>query len=285
MAVSSTLFEIEKQGGQSSQAFENPWDMVDITKYPITLRDSEAYRCLVDQCRKQMKESGYCLLQGFVTDEALAAMKDESRKLAPLAFHNTLTGNAYLTPDDSSLEQSDVRRLNATTALGAVAYDQFPAESLIRRLYEWDGLMSFLGEALGYDEIFRYADPLGGLNLAVMKTGDHLRWHFDQTDFVVSLLIQDCDAGGKYEVFPWTRSTTDEKFERVKEIIKGSREGITTLDITPGCLVLFMGRHSLHRVTAVEGETDRLIVLFGYDTKPGVESSDHLKMIRYGRTK
>ena len=48
--------------------------------------------------------------------------------------------------------------------------------------------------------------------------------------------------------------------------------------------MLFEGRHSLHRVTAVQGRTPRYVALFGYDTKPDTMSSDLLKQIRYGRT-
>ena len=233
-----------------------------------------------------MKSNGYCLLQGFMKEEALELMVREAREIAPFAFHNTLTGNAYLTPQDPDLDDDDVRKIEDTTALGAVAYDQVPNGSALRRLYEWDGLMEFLADALGYERLYRYDDHLGALNLAVMKEGDHLRWHFDQTDFVVSLLIQDCLAGGKYEVYPKTRSAEEENFDLVKDIVKNNRrEGILTLDIKPGCLVLFKGRHSLHRVTTVQGDVDRLIALFGYDTSSGVCGSDYLKMIRYGRIK
>ena len=37
------------------------------------------------------------------------------------------------------------------------------------------------------------------MNLAVMIEGDELGWHFDQTDFVVSLAIQSSDDGGDFE--------------------------------------------------------------------------------------
>ena len=43
--------------------------------------------------------------------------------------------------------------------------------------------------------LHRYADPCGALNLAVMGDGDELQWHFDQTDFVVSLAIQPAERG------------------------------------------------------------------------------------------
>lgn len=263
---------------------EQPCDMVDLRRYPIVDRGTSEYKELVKFCRSEMGKTGYCLLQDFVTADALKALASEAEELAPTAFHNTLTGNAYLTPEDASLDSSDPRTMMSTTALGAVAFDQIPESALIRRLYMWDGLLEFVGDALGYEKLYRYADPLGALNIAVMGDGDHLRWHFDQTDFVVSLLLRPSLGGGEYEVYPMTRSEKEENFDRVRAILKGSREGILTLDIQPGCLVLFKGRHSLHRVTPITGEVDRLIALFGYDAKPGVVSTDHLRMIRYGRT-
>jgi hypothetical protein len=80
----------------------------------------------------------------------------------------------------------------AHTRLTAVAYDRFPPGSALRMLYESDALLAFLSRALGF-EVFRYDDPLGGLNLAAMYDGDRLAWHYDQTDFVVSLAVQESD--------------------------------------------------------------------------------------------
>ena len=53
--------------------------------------------------------------------------------------------------------------------------------------------------------------------------------------------------------------------------------------MTPGTLMLFEGRWSLHRVTTVRGAVPRYVGLFGYDTAPGTLSSELLKLVRYGR--
>ena len=52
----------------------------------------------------------------------------------------------------------------------------------------------------------------------------------------------------------------------------------------PGTVLVFEGRHSLHRVSPLGGDTSRLVALLGYDTKPDTMSSELLKMVRYGRT-
>jgi len=44
--------------------------------------------------------------------------------------------------------------------------------------------------------------------------------------------------------------------------------------MTPGTLLVFAGRHSMHRVSPIRGATPRLVALFGYDTMPGTMSSE-----------
>ena len=41
-----------------------------------------------------------------------------------------------------------------------------------------------------------------------MGQGDELQWHFDQTDFVVSLAIRDAEVGGDFEVVPASAAPT-----------------------------------------------------------------------------
>lgn len=263
----------------------SPADLIDLEQYPITDPESDKYQKLVNHCREQLGKLGACVLPQFITKAATLSMAKEAEKLAPLAYHNTLTGNAYLTEDEKDFDAEHPRKATATTALGAVAYDQIAPEALVRQLYEWNTLMHFLRDALGKEKLYRYADPMGGLNIAVMKDGDHLRWHFDQTDFVTTILLQASKAGGEYEFIPNIRNTINENYKHVKAVLNGSKEGVIKLEIEPGALVLFEGRNSLHRVTPIEGDLPRYIALFGYDTRPDVVSSDYLRQIRYGRTK
>jgi hypothetical protein len=257
---------------------------IDIERYPVHDLASPAANALIADCRRQLAATGSCVLEGFLTAAAVAAMAAEARLLAPLAHRMPNSrSTAYLeAPDESYPEDHPKRRLQRT-AVGAVAYDLFPPGSLIRRLYEWDGLLAFCELALAKPRLWRYADPLGGLNLAVMADGDELLWHFDQTDFVVSLLLQPSARGGRFEYVPNIRSATEPNFARVHALLDGRRDGVIELDLAPGTLALFEGRNSIHRVSPIEGDLPRLIALLGYDTKPGTMSSDGLKQRRYGR--
>ena len=133
------------------------------------------------------------------------------------------------------------------------------------------------------DAIYPYADPLGALNLAVMGDGEQLQWHFDQTDFVVSLALQDAEVGGDFEVAPQIRTADDERYDDVARVLGGgARRGRDAADDA---------RHAAGVRRPVldaprepdRGSTPRLVALLGYDTKPGTMSSELLKEVRYGR--
>ena len=145
--------------------------------------------------------------------------------------------------------------------------------------------MELLCEILEVRPIHRMDDPLGALNLAVMEEGHVQGWHYDSTDFIVSLAIQASEGGGLFECAPFIRSADEENYDEVARVIAlEERERVQVFPMVPGTLMIFQGRHSIHRVTPVEGDTPRFVGLFGFDTKPGTTSSDLLKIVRYGRT-
>jgi hypothetical protein len=239
---------------------------------------------LVDDGRAQMHKTGACELPNFVRPEALDLFIDDARRLAPRAYPSGGLGTVYLGFPDESFPADHPQQWLGNYGVKAVAYDLFPDDSPMRRLYEWDELLRFLAAVLELEVVYPYADPLGALNLAVMDDGDELQWHFDQTDFVVSLAVQDADEGGDFEVAPFIRSADDERYDAVKRVLDGDRSDVVTLPMTPGTLLIFAGRNSLHRVSPIRGDTTRLVGLFGYDTQPGTMSSELLKAVRYGRT-
>ena len=144
-------------------------------------------------------------------------------------------------------------------------------------------MLAFIAVVVDRGPIYRYADPLGALNIAVMKDGDSLLWHYDQTDFVTSILLQDCEAGGDFEYVPMIRSAGNENYDRVRRLLDGDRGEAVRLALEPGTFAFFEGRQSIHRVAPIAGPTDRYIGLLGFDTKPHTNSSERLKMRRYGR--
>jgi len=262
----------------------HPSELVDLNRYPIGDLTSPGASELIAYCRDHLKSMGCCVLPGFVTAAATQKMAQEAQEIVPQTYWSTVEGNAYLEPEDKTLPLDNPRNMTEITKLGALAYDQIPTQHALRRLFEWDGLMAFLAACLEKERLFRYADPMGSLNVSVMKDGDYLRWHFDQTDFVTSIALQDAEVGGDFECVPLIRKPDAENYDRVRAVLQGDRTGVVKIEMQPGALVLFQGRYTIHRVTPIQGNTLRLVALLGYDTKPGVMSSEHLRYMRYGRT-
>ena len=257
--------------------------IVDTVRYPLD--DVVARRRIIDAARADLADSGVAILEGFVRAGAVAAICAEAEALEPIAKHQGVEGTPYLGLPDESFPAGHPRRALVRSHLTAIAYDLFPTGSLLRSLYEWDGLTELVAEMLDQPVLHRYADPLGALNVAVMRDGDELGWHFDQTDFVVSIALQSSEEGGLFESACRVRDAEDERYGVVSSILAGERTGsaVTTVPMRPGTLMLFEGRNSLHRVTPIVGPTPRHVALLAYDTKPGTDSTDLLKLVRYGR--
>jgi hypothetical protein len=259
-------------------------ELVDLERYPIDAPGSAAFDAAVATARAELAGRGAAELAGFLTTGAVRALQADAEALAVRSFHSDGLGTAYLELPDDHWPVGHPRQTWAPYAVGAVGYDVIPHNSPLRRLYESDLLLGFLEAVLGRGRLYRYADPCGALNLAVMGKGDELQWHFDQTDFVVSLAIQPAERGGDFDVVARIRSADDERYDDVSRVLGGDHAGVVTLPMTPGTLLVFEGRHSLHRVSPVEGDTLRHVGLLAYDTKPGTVSSDLLREVRYGRT-
>jgi hypothetical protein len=260
------------------------FDLVDLDRYPLADLSGPGGRSVIAEARGQLAAIGAAELPGFINPGGVSRLIEDAEQLSPRAHHSGGEGTAYLEFPDFGLPKEHPRLQFAPYAVGAVGYDVIPRTSPLRRLYEWDPMLELIAAILDRGPLYRYADPFGALNLAVMTDGDQLQWHFDQTDFVVSLAIQSADRGGDFEVVPRIRSADDEHYPEVAEVLAGSSKGVVTLPMTPGTLLIFEGRHSLHRVRPIGGPRLRHVGLLAYDTRPGTVGSDLLRMDRYGRT-
>ena len=262
----------------------DPSSLIDAGRYPIHDLDDPPARALAHECRDRLDATGVAILPSFVEPHAVAAMVAESARLAFDTHHQDVSATPYLELPTPDWPPDHPRLTQGRSALTAIAYDDFESDSALRALYGWDVLMEFVALALGRDRLYRYDDELGALNVASMTDGDELFWHFDQTDFVVSIALQSSERGGDFECASMLRTAGNEHYDDVAAVLAGrSDRVVTTVPMDPGTLMFFEGRHSLHRVTPIEGSTPRFVALLAYDTKPGTCSSELLRLVRYGR--
>lgn len=261
----------------------NPAALIDGERYPLLAPQSKTYADAVAFAQAGLRAQGAAELEGFLSAAGLDACLADAEALSARAFWSEGHGSAYLETPGEAWPDAHPRAQRMFYRVGVVAYDQFPPASPMRQLYEWPPLLAFVRTVLATDQLFHYADPLGALNLAVMGDGDALQWHYDQTDFVVSLALRAAASGGHFEVAPRLRSEIDERYDSVAEVLADESARVKVLPLQAGTLLLFEGRHSLHRVSPIAGQPPRLVALLGYDNAPATFSTQELQMKRYGR--
>jgi hypothetical protein len=159
-----------------------------------------------------------------------------------------------------------------------------PLGSLLREIYNDVELRVFLAGVLGIYGVYPYADHLSPINVNFAAEGMELGWHFDNSPFAVTMLLQAPDAGAKFEYVGGVRNADagDMAYDRVASILSGAHKP-NTLSFEPGDLVLFRGHNAIHRVTPSVGDTTRILVVFAYGHSPGTTLSESALRTFYGR--
>jgi hypothetical protein len=259
--------------------------IVDVDRYPVGDLDDPRTQRVVADARASLAQRGVVALPGFLRPSAVDTIVAEVETSLGEAHLEDVWGTPYLDLPDETYPEGHPRRTMVLSRTWVLAYDLVSATCPARVLYEWDGLTNFLATVLDRWPLYRMADPLGALNLTAMLDGHVQGWHYDSTDFVVSLALQTSAEGGEFECARDIRNAGDECYDDVVRVLQGNGSNLVEVyPMTPGTLMVFTGRYSIHRVAPVAGARPRVVALFGYDTKPDTTSSDLLKLVRYGRT-
>ena len=235
-------------------------------------------------CKQQLNKDGVLILKQFLTPIALTAITEEGDDKQSLAFYTASGHNVYLAPKDASLADDHPRNQWVQSSKGCITDDQIALDSPLRTLYDAHELRSFLAFVLGEDTLHPYADPLSSINLHYASEGQELGWHFDNSSFAITLLVQSPQAGGQFEYVPKLRDASqgDMNYTGVGQVLKGQIEAKMAA-VGAGDLMLFRGRDALHRVTPTQGDTTRMLVVLAYNAEPNVALSESARMTFYGR--
>jgi len=237
------------------------------------------------QCRAQLDEAGALVLPQFFRADAIDAIVAESAPHEGAAFYAGSTHNVWLTPNDDALPADHVFNRQIVSSKGLIADDQIPPRSPLRDVYNDASFQAFLCGVLGIDAIHPYADDFSSINVHFAAEGMELGWHFDNSSFAVTMLLQAPEEGSDFEYVSAVRDSAsgDDGFDAVRQVLDGETP-VQTLHFNPGDLVLFRGRDAMHRVTPTMGDTTRLLVVFAYNDQPGVALSESALATFYGRT-
>lgn len=237
-----------------------------------------------EKCRKTLDCDGVLVLPGFIVPDALSAIRRDALPRMKDAYFCESRHNVYLTPPDPDFGDDHVRNREVISSKGLIGDDQLPETSALKTVYRDASFQAFVASVVGEAAIYPYADPVSAVNVHYAKTGQELGWHFDNSSFAITLLIDKPEGGGVFEYLKDVRDADagEYGFECVAQLLEGD---VTpqTLTMDPGTLVLFRGRNSIHRVTPTQGNKTRMLAVLAYNSKPGVELSESARMTFYGR--
>jgi len=233
--------------------------------YPIHRCDDPQTLRVIASARSELATFGACHFSQFLSTAGLSDCLKEAMSLESKAHLSNNEYTPYYQEPDDGYPAGHPRNSTVRFAVRYVSRKVIPQDSPLRMLFEGDDLLAFLQNLLPNEPLYRYSDDRGSLNYTVMGTNDQLGWHFDACELVASVLLRPADFGGDFEYIPAVRSADDENFGAVESILSGQDERRKTVTFQSGDLLLFRGRHSLHRVTPIEGTTTRLMALLSFD--------------------
>ena len=257
----------------------NVRNIIDLGKCP--LEDVN----FIKLCRTKISENGVLTLPNFLNEQIIKYLVEAGSDAQNMAFFSNSTHNVYLTKNNLELDDDHIFNRQVVSSKGCITDDQIPQISPLKTLYNSEIFREFLASVLGEKKLYEYADGLSSINVHYASEGEELGWHFDNSSFAITLLLQAPEAGGSFEYIKDLRDAEagEMNFEGVKSLL----DGITkpeVLKVEPGTLVLFRGKNSIHRVTPTRGNKTRMLVVLAYNTSPGISLSKSAQITFFGRS-
>ena len=252
-------------------------DIVDMARYPMDGAFATA-------CAKTLDVDGVLVLPDFIRADALSAMQAEAQTGQKDAYFCAQKHSVYLTPQEDAYPADHPANRQVVSSKGCICDDIVAQHSPLRALYDDPQFRDFVKGATGEAQLHPYADPLSSINIHYANRGQELGWHFDNSSFAITLLIQKPDAGSRFEYIKDLRDADagEMNFDGVAALLDG-RTSPQVLEMEPGTLVLFRGRNSIHRVSPNESDRTRMLAVLAYNAQAGVELSESARMTFYGR--
>ena len=153
------------------------------------------------------------------SEELIKEAKTRSR----LAYFTDSTHNVYLTPKNENLGPEHVFNRQLNSSKGCITTDQIPENSKLKELYFSDIFKNFICRVVEEEALYEYADSLSSINVHYASEGQELNWHFDNSKFAITLLLQAPDSGGNFEYVSNLRNADKDEmnFTGVEAVLNG----------------------------------------------------------------
>lgn len=259
-------------------------DILDLNAFPLDRPESEEYQSLVARCQQDMATEGMFNLDNFLDAQVAQETADALMPLMETAsFLHERRHNIYFRKSIPGLAADHPALQEFQTSNNTLCNDQLGGTA-VERIYQWEPLRRFLAVVMGKPALYPMDDPLAAFNVMRYREGQALNWHFDRSEFTVTLLLQAPDQGGAFEYRTDLRSADDPNFDGVATLLAGEDPKMRRMTVTPGTLNVFRGVNTPHRVTPVLGDRARMIAVLTYYEHPGARFTAEEQKGFYGRT-
>lgn len=261
-------------------------EYINLEKYP--LHDEKLLQPVIQKLKETFRRDGSLLIPGFIREECIQTMAAE---VVGLETHHRLEIVQPLFTDssidkalfDQKLPVSHPLKHRLAQDVHAVADDLIPKSAMLRQVYNLPLFLRFLAILVDRKEVYPFADEFQALNVMYIRDGGSRAWHYDGSDFVVTLMLQQAQVGGEFEYAPFIRGPEGhENFNQVQKLFCGSYAGTKMTKACAGDLALFNGRRSLHRVRTVYGARDRIMSVLSYARTPHEKGVPEKNVMLYG---
>ena len=234
--------------------------------------------------RDTLNDKGILIFNSFISKQGLKDLQNEANNLKEYSYKSSSEYNVYISEYDIAYPENSARNRIMSTSKKCIPNDLIPNKSILQKIYDSPTVRSFFLDLLGKEELHPYEDPLSSININYYDKGDALGWHFDNSDYTITLLVKNCRKGGVYEFFNDMRfKDGKEDYNFVEKILDNKVTG-TKVDSNEGDLMIFKGNKSIHQVTPVE-DGERILVTFNYNENSGVSLSEQSRKTFFGRIK
>ena len=249
-------------------------EIINHAQYPIDKPNDPGRQAIIEQVKSDLADDGCAVIRDFFSPSGLSTLLAEANaRKAQTYYSERKQCNVYLNDGDADLPAEHPLNIFIPRTNGFITADLFGDETAAHRLYYWEPLKRFLAECLGKQELFIYEDPVSNMIVNVGQPGQQFNWHFYTNEFTITMLLQAAQSGGIFEYVPGLRSAHDESYSEVKGVLDGDRSQVRQLELNAGDLQFFLGRFSLHQVTANTGNDDRLLLIMSFSEKSGMIGS------------
>jgi len=201
--------------------------IIDVGQYPINVPDTIEYADMLRNLRSTYLRDGIVILPGFLTKETIDVTVQEISKAKGQEWMTDSTHNVFLDKGDPAFPEQHIRNRLLPTTVASLAYDRLSVSGYLLSLYHSDHFTKFLSQVLGLESLYRLEDPLGAASINIFPPGTAHNWHFDESVFSVTIMIQKPQSGGLFRNTKPIRvkgQEDGELYNVLENIVNGSKE-------------------------------------------------------------